>query len=179
MARDLISQSHRWVRRVLVSAVLMALAVGAITTSTAFARSAQVTNGSVRGASAAVASDYSIKLTAVQTNSRAFFTGPNGSPAPGDHFVFQQKLFYDAAQKMPAGKALIDCTFDWTRSTACSANAILNNRGQVVLNGYVGPTAGFTIAITGGTGEFDGVEGTAFVNNAGQTVQTITLHIQP
>jgi hypothetical protein len=179
MARDLISQSHRWVRRVLVSAVLMALAVGAITTSTALARSAQVTNGSVRVASAVVASDYSIRLTGVQTNTRAFFTGPNGSPAPGDHFVFQQNLFYDAAQKMPAGTSLIDCTFDWTGRTACTVNATLTNRGQVFVEGYIGNTPSFTTAISGGTGEFAGVEGTALVNNARQTVQTITLHIQP
>jgi hypothetical protein len=179
MARDLIYHSNRWVRRVLVSAVLMALAVGAITTSTAFARSAQVTNGSVGVASAAVASDRSIRLTAVQTNFRAFFTGPNGSPAPGDHLVVQQSLFYDPAQKMPAGTAFIECTFDWSQNTVCTANARLNNRGQVALDGYVGNTPSFTIAITGGTGEFAGVEGTADVNNARQTVQTITLHIQP
>jgi hypothetical protein len=157
----------------------MALALGAITTSTAFARSAQVTNRSAGVASSANARDYAIQLTAVQTHVRTFFTGPNGSPAPGDHIVIQQDLFYDAAQKMPAGTAFIDCTFDWSSRIACAANAILTNRGQVVLNGYVGNSPSFTVALTGGTGEFDGVEGIAVITGGHQQVQTITLHVQP
>lgn len=173
MARDLRSQSHRWVRRALVSAAVMALVIGVITTSTAFARSAQLS-----GASSAVAAAYTVRLTAVQTHTRTFFTGPHGSPQPGDHLVFQQSLFYDAAQQMPAGTAFISCTFDWSSNTACTANARLTDRGQVFLDGYVPNTPTFTIAIAGGTGEFADVRGTAVVTGAGQTLQTITLHIQ-
>jgi hypothetical protein len=123
---------------------------------------------------------YTIRLTAVQTNFRGFFTGPHGSPQPGDHFVFQQELFYDAHQHDPAGTAFITCTFDFDVpvGTSCSANAVLNHRGQLVVDGLItnGPTA--SIAIVGGTGEFTGVGGTADVLNGGHTVQTLVLHIQ-
>ena len=166
MARNLSPQSHRWFRRVLVAAAVMALGLGVISTSTASA------------GSTTSQANKTIRLTALQTNSRAFFTGPGGSPQPGDHIVVQQSLFYDPAQHKPAGTAFISCTFDWSTNTACTANVMLTNRGQLFLDGYVPNAPTFTVAIAGGTGEFADVRGTALVNGARQTLQTITLHVQ-
>jgi hypothetical protein len=123
-------------------------------------------------------SAYTIRLTAVQTNFRAFFTGPHGSPQPGDHLVFQQQLFYDAQRHDPAGTAFINCTFDFDVHTSCIANALLNHRGQLVIDGLTTNAPSSTIAIVGGTGEFTNVGGTVEVLNIPQTVQTLVLHIQ-
>jgi hypothetical protein len=121
---------------------------------------------------------YTIRLTAVQTNTRTFFTGPHGAPQPGDHLVFQQRLFYDAQRHDPAGTAFINCTLDFNANDSCIANADLTNRGQLVIDGLGGNAPNFSIAIVGGTGEFTNVGGTAEVLNSGRTVQTIVLHVQ-
>lgn len=176
MAIYLNFQSRR--RRVLVSAVLMVLALGAITVSTALARSPQVTTGSVRTASTAAANEHTIRLTVVETHSATFFTGPGGSPQPGDRLVIQQDAFYDAKQQKPAGTVFIECTFTWSDPAACTANVLLTNRGQLLLSALsiFGPS--ITVAILGGTGEFTDVGGTAELIQVSPTVGTDILHIQ-
>jgi hypothetical protein len=162
-----------WIKTAAATSVALAVVGGGVWVASAAGSRVASAAGSKSATSA-----YTIRLTAVQTNSRTFFTGPHGSPQPGDHFVFQQRLFYDAQRHDPAGTAFISCTFDFAASTACHANAVLNHRGQLVVDGLGGNAANFTIAIVGGTGEFTNVGGTAEVLNPGHTVQTLVLHIQ-
>jgi hypothetical protein len=145
------------------------------------AAAALVTGGVVVTSASAIsspASTYTIHLTAVQTNERNFFTGPHGSPQPGDHIAFQQRLFYDAQRKDLAGFAFITCTFDFGNQSACTADATLYHRGGIVVEGISPNSNSFSLAIVGGTEEFADAGGSADVSGGGGHVQTIVLHIE-
>ena len=96
---------REWLKPIAATAAAVAIAGGGVVVTSASGISSPATT-------------YTIHLTAVQTHERNFFTGPHGSPQPGDHFVFQQQLFYDAQQKHLAGFAFITCTFDRPCSSA-------------------------------------------------------------
>ncbi len=152
------------IKTLLATAGAVALAAGGVVVTSASGISAP-------------AHTYTIHLTAVQTNERDFFTGPHGSPQPGDHLVFQQRLFYDPQRHQLAGTALITCTFDFTNRTACTADAVLYHRGGLVVEGLNGNTPTLSLGILGGTQEFADAGGWAVVSGGGELVQSIALHI--
>jgi hypothetical protein len=151
------------IKTLLATAGAVALAAGGVVVTSASGISAP-------------AHTYTVHLTAVQTNERNFFTGPHGSPQPGDHIVFQQRLFYDSERHQLAGTALITCTFAFTNQDACTADAVLYHRGGLVVEGLSPNTPTFSLAIVGGTQEFADSGGWAEVSGSG-SVQTIVLHI--
>ena len=151
------------IKTLLATAGALALAAGGVVVTSASGISAP-------------AHTYTVHLTAVQTNERNFFTGPHGSPQPGDHEVFQQRLFYDTQRHHLAGTALITCTFDFANDAACTADALLYHRGGLVVEGLGPNTPTFSLAIVGGTQEFADAGGWAVVSGNGP-VQSIVLHI--
>jgi hypothetical protein len=90
-------------------------------------------------------------------------TGENDA-SPGDAFFFTSKLYSPKGRKI--GRDQGTCTFlDKRGFVECSATVIFP-KGSVILHAGLrfsnGP-GGFTVAVIGGTGAFEGVRGSALI----------------
>jgi hypothetical protein len=102
---------------------------------------------------------------------------------PGDRYVFRSILRDD--QEVRVGQMFVDCTVQFVKQDACSHVYDLNERGTITALGMVpvsqlklGGT--WQLAITGGTGEFENVGGTAtvvIVDDTGNSQHS--LHLLP
>ncbi|QIK66654.1 hypothetical protein G7072_10160 [Nocardioides sp. HDW12B] len=89
--------------------------------------------------------------------------GPRGE-SPGDTFGFTEKLFQRGER---VGRDAVECTIKRvTRQSftmQCVGTLTLRGRGQITIQGAItfSETSGdsFSLAVTGGTGEFRGVNG--------------------
>ena len=93
---------------------------------------------------------------------------------PGDRYIFRSEL--TDAQDAVAGHLFVDCSVQFAKKDSCSQIYEIPTRGTVTAEGLipvsqlkVGGT--WVLAITGGTGEFENVGGSAtveIVDDAGQ-----------
>jgi Allene oxide cyclase barrel like domain len=100
---------------------------------------------------------------------------------PGDSFMFVDKLT-DPADGSVVGKAHGSCTFELQQWAYCQAGAVITDRGQIVVDGFIkgsdGPST-FDLAVTGGTGEFDNVRGSLEVAETSNNKSTLTFTLIP
>jgi hypothetical protein len=102
---------------------------------------------------------------------------------PGDRYIFRSEL--RDAQDAIAGHLFVDCSVQFAKKDSCSQVYEIIARGTVTAEGLipvsqlkVGGT--WVLAITGGTGEFENVGGSAtveIVDEAGNSEHT--LHLLP
>ena len=80
------------------------------------------------------------------------------------------------------GKAHGSCTFELQNWAYCQAAAVITDRGQIVVAGFIkgsdGPST-FDLAITGGTEEFDNVRGSLQVAETANNRSTLTFTLIP
>jgi hypothetical protein len=101
--------------------------------------------------------------------------------SPGDTFMFVDTLT-DETDGSRVGTARGQCTFQVHEWGLCQVGAIIGDRGQVFLEGVVRLTVESTpidLSITGGTGEFDNVRGSAHVEPISEQEARVTLDLLP
>ena len=102
---------------------------------------------------------------------------------PGDRYIFRSEL--TDAQDAVAGHLFVDCSVHFAKKDTCSQIYEIPTRGTVMAEGLipvsqlkVGGT--WVLAITGGTGEFENVGGSATVEIVDDTGNSEhTLHLLP
>jgi hypothetical protein len=102
---------------------------------------------------------------------------------PGDRYIFRSEL--TDAQDVVAGHLFVDCSVHFAKKDLCSQVYEIASRGTVTAEGLipvsqleVGGT--WVFAVTGGTGEFENVRGTATVEIVDDTGDSQhTLHLLP
>jgi hypothetical protein len=101
---------------------------------------------------------------------------------PGDRYLFRSRLSEGSAK---AGALFVDCSVHFGKHDSCTQVYDVTGRGTVVATGLI-PAAQldvggtWTLAITGGTGEFENVGGSVaveIVNQEGDSQHT--LHLLP
>ena len=99
----------------------------------------------------------------------------------GDTYLFVDSLT-DPADGSAMGKAHGSCTFELHEWAYCEAGAVIMDRGQIVVAGFVkfsdGPST-FDLAVVGGTGEFDNVRGSLEVAETSNNKSTLTFTLIP
>jgi hypothetical protein len=94
----------------------------------------------------------------------------------GDTYVFSSKL---TKHRKRVGHTGVVCTVTSTKRAEfqCVATAKLR-RGQITVQGLVaGEPEVFKFAITGGTGRYEGAEGTLVVRQLSETRERLTFHL--
>ena len=105
-----------------------------------------------------------LKFVQQSTGDEAFVdNGPQGESV-GDFFIFRERLL-DPGTRAYVGSLSVQCTLTFG-ATECLGTAILFDRGKITLAGNVPNYPRFAVAITGGTLEFRGAQGQAFVNDS-------------
>jgi hypothetical protein len=113
----------------------------------------------------------SVHLVAKSQKRVGFF--PRHRPRQGDRFGFGDKLSGD-----DTGIDRGVCTFIGGRSL-CNVQAQLS-KGTLSLQGFAVERArNEPIAVTGGTGAYDGARGTAFVTDVNRSTTDIRLELRP
>ncbi len=80
-------------------------------------------------------------------------------PFPGDIEYFELNVYKDAALKKRTGTATITCQFNLNKRAFCNATYELN-QGTLSAAGLVDfKTSSFAIAVTGGSGAYEGFRG--------------------
>ena len=137
-------------------------------------------------ASALGASDITAPETIVviDTTTKTGFVnvGPQGhKPTPGDSFLFIDTLT-DPTSGLKVGTVHGRCTFELGAWLECQAGAFIGTRGELLLAG-LSPASQqpvpFDLPITGGTGEFDNVRGSAHLEPISNRKTKITLSLIP
>jgi hypothetical protein len=99
---------------------------------------------------------------------------------PGDRYLFRSRLTQDAE-----GFLYVDCSVHFGKRDQCSQVYDIAGRGTIVAQGLIPvselvPGGTWTLAITGGTGDFENAAGSVavvIVNDEGDTEHT--LHVLP
>jgi len=116
-----------------------------------------------------------LKYVQQSTGDEAFVdNGPQGESV-GDFFIFRERLL-DPGTRAYVGSLSVQCTltFGATEASECLGTAILFGRGKITLAGNAPNYPRFAVAITGGTLEFRGARGQAFVND---NTRQIAFHL--
>lgn len=82
-------------------------------------------------------------------------------PTAGDSFFITETI---SKHDKPFGNLYIQCTFITGDATQCLATFDLPN-GQLTIQGVIGDTTDFTLAVTGGTGAYFDAGGTIAVHD--------------
>ena len=101
--------------------------------------------------------------------------GPNGKPRQGDRFGFGDTVTGD-----DTGFDRVLCTVTGNSQALCTA-VIQLSKGTLIAEGFVtlsGPARKSPLAITGGTGTYDGARGTALVTDVNQTTTNIEVTLR-
>ena len=87
----------------------------------------------------------------------------NDPPSPGDSFLISETL---TKHGKSFGSLYVQCTFVTAEANQCVATFDLAN-GQITVQGvFLGDDTDFTLAVTGGTGDYTGAGGTVRVQTA-------------
>ena len=107
----------------------------------------------------------------------------NKADGPGDSFLFVDKLF-DETDQTQLGDDHGQCTLQPRGWTICSVALFISGRGQIIGQGAITFTPGttsFDFPLTGGTGDFANVRGSAHVESLDPqgNREKITLNLLP
>ncbi len=140
--------------------------------------------GSVAGgitialASGDITAPETIVLSAHTTKEAAVDVGKKGF-GPGDQFLFQDAL-YDETGKTRMGSDQGHCTLAFRGWAICEVALFLTDRGEITGTGAVPATEeAFDFPLTGGTGDFENVRGSAHVEPISEQEERITLNLLP
>jgi len=117
-----------------------------------------------------------IQVTSINTEEDFVDVGAEGFSL-GDEFIFTSKLMKNGKQ---VGHAGVVCTITSTKNrgeSQCVGTTRFDGRGQITVQGLLaGEPKTFVIAITGGTGSYEGAEGTLRVRQFPNR-ETLTFHL--
>ncbi|HEU4513423.1 MAG TPA: hypothetical protein VFR87_09985 [Nocardioidaceae bacterium] len=124
--------------------------------------------------------DGGLKLTAVSNQFKEFDAAPKGMSL-GDYFVFSDTLWEDGDRVGSLdGFCLITYVKNSTHHEQCTVTVSLSG-GQMTSQGVIVIDKDFdnkfTIAITGGTGDYKGAEGEAYVEFLSETKTSIHVNL--
>jgi hypothetical protein len=159
------------VRKISVVGGLVALVALAVATLGPAAGAADETDGSTRW----------IRVNSFTTEEQFVDLPPQKEVSLGDEFVFSARL-------MKAGELVgnlgVVCTVTSTRTETvqCVATAMFqpsfHGGGQITFQGLLtGEPEDFTLAVTGGTESFVGVEGQVHVHQVTETLERLTFEL--
>ena len=147
-----------------VSAGVLAMAVMAVGST-----------GPAQGSGAAQkAAGTTVRVYSTNTEQRYVDVGGDG-PGLGDMFVFRSNLARDGHR---VGHTGVVCTFTSVRhqETQCLGSAKLSGKGEITIQGLnAGQRKQFSFAITGGTGDYEGAQGTLTVYEVSNKVERLTF----
>jgi hypothetical protein len=113
-------------------------------------------------------------LHLLSTNQRSVGFAPHGAPRPGARLGFGDKITGD-----DTGYDRGVCTFIGGKSLLCTVQVQLA-KGTLSVQGMLSQRASNTpMAITGGTGAYDGARGTALVTDVSKTQTKIDVNLLP
>lgn len=98
----------------------------------------------------------------------------NDPPTPGDAFFISETI---TKQGEDFGSLYVHCTFITDAVTQCIATFDLPN-GQITLQGVLQDVPDFTVAVTGGTGDYSGASGTMSSHDPAEEGAPSTYSIQ-
>jgi hypothetical protein len=126
----------------------------------------------IASAGSAQGTPSTLNLIAKSQNRVGFF--PNHKPHQGDRFGFGDKITGD-----DTGVDRAVCTFI-DKTALCNIQAQLS-KGNLSLQGLVpmGRANQLPIAVTGGTGDYDGARGTALVTQVSHSKTRVTVNLIP
>lgn len=152
--------------RVIVPATVALLATGLTLTS------ADAANGGT-----------TLRLSAVTTEQRHLDLGEKG-PSLGDQDVFHDKVF-SHSRLVGTNDGFCTVTYLAPKAVEATSECLVTTslqQGSLTLHGvlrFMGSTAqDATLAVSGGTGRFDGAAGEAHVKFTSETRATITVHLR-
>jgi hypothetical protein len=91
----------------------------------------------------------------------------------GDAFLFRQELFRRGTNQR-VGSLFVTCTLHFG-TTPCEGTAVIFGRGKIEVASAIYDEPVFTVAVTGGTGDFQNARGQAVVREPNR----ITFHLIP
>jgi hypothetical protein len=160
-------------------AVLAAIAVtnigGAGAQAPGIGRWGRVVTSS-RASSADPAPTAAATFTLIEEEGQFVYVDSGGRSDEGDYVVFRDRL-RDPHSNALIGALSVQCLITFADSAECSGTAILFNRGKLSFAGNSPSYPRFALAITGGTGEFRGAKGEAFVTDTPGPRDRIGIHL--
>lgn len=131
--------------------------------------------------SASAGTTDELRFRAVTTEQTFLDLGEKGL-SQGDEFIFHDVLKQSGERVGHDGGV---CTYTSVTSAATEVSCVVTlslEGGQIAVQGLVtfsedGP-ARFTVAITGGTGRYEGATGELHVREISETVARLTLHLE-
>jgi len=136
--------------------------------------------GVARPAALRISEAETIRLVSQPERERFVDVGRSGF-SPGDSFVFLDSLMNET-KSLQVGTLLGHCTIHFEGRGVCEATLRLRDRGQITATGALNlseQSRGGTVAITGGTGDFQNVRGQAQVRFLDEDAELITLELIP
>ena len=92
-------------------------------------------------------------------------------PFAGDEGVFSFKLYSDPTHKTPAGTAIFICQYNFNQDSFCDTSLNLGDGTLVGKGAYTFNASDFALAIQGGTGHYQHLNGVMAVKAAGLGTQ--------
>lgn len=146
-----------------VSAGVLAMAVMAVGST-----------GPAQGSGAQQAAGSTVRVYSTNTEESFADVGSDG-PGLGDMFVFRSNL---ARGGHRVGHTGVVCTITSAHhdESQCLGSAKINGQGELTIQGLIaGNPKSFSFAITGGTGAYEGAQGTLTVYEVSNKVERLTF----
>jgi hypothetical protein len=123
------------------------------------------------------AKDRTIRVVAIITELNLVDVDPQG-PSLGDEIVFSNKLLKGGNQVGHEGAVCTTVSLE-RQEAQCIATFWFRD-GQITAQGLVslGSKAPYALAITGGSGKYEGAEGELHVRPVSETQGILTLHLE-
>ena len=96
-------------------------------------------------------------------------------PFPGDDVLYSFKLHSSADGKTNAGSAIFTCYYDFFKRATCDAYFELKGGVMLASGLVVFSSTRFTLAVTGGTGKYLGVNGEVLATPAAHNAQRLAF----
>jgi hypothetical protein len=129
---------------------------------------------------ASASTSEELRFRAVTTEQTFLDLGDEG-PSLGDEYIFHDVLKQNGERVGHDGGV---CTFTSVTSTEAEAQCVATlflEGGQIAVQGLIpfpeGGPSRFTVAVTGGTGQYEGATGELHVREISETVARLTLRL--
>jgi len=179
-------RSRTAVKAALSAGVVLVLGAAGAALTPAGAGSSTARGWSRATSGAAVASDQpaapdittgqTITLIEKDTKFKDLDLGKKGF-STGDEFMFEADLL-DPTSSAKKGTLDVSCTALFALAH-CEGAASLSGRGQIEIEGVIGGSSTFPIAVTGGTGDFQNARGQLRVTNTSDTTSRLVFQLIP
>jgi hypothetical protein len=142
-----------------------------------------VAAGAAVASSGRIAAEETIVVYSQTAKYHQIDVGPRGFSA-GDQFVDFDTLFDNAQKTHQVGMDRVTCTYLPSKYIMCIDEFTITGRGKIETMGTLHVNAAFnkggdSLAVSGGTGEFEGVSGSALLEFFDNETFKNTIHLLP